>query len=104
VETASGKNLSVLKEVLLGCETCVAHRRPRTWRAHYDLLENSTEFQKGDQIWLYLPTRTRTKSPKLQPPWECPHMVITRINIIVYRIRRHPMAEIMVVSLDKVRT
>jgi len=36
-------------------------------KAHYGRLPNSARFQEGDQVWLYRPTRTRGKSPKLQP-------------------------------------
>jgi predicted metal-dependent hydrolase len=35
-------------------------------KAHYDWLANSAKFQEGNGVWLYRPTPTRGKSPKLQ--------------------------------------
>jgi hypothetical protein len=52
-------------------------------KARYDRLANSAGFQEGD-VWLYLPTQTRGRSPKLQSAWEGPYKVITRINDVVY--------------------
>jgi hypothetical protein len=39
-------------------------------KARYDRLANSARFQEGDRVWLYRPTRTRGRSPKLQSVWE----------------------------------
>jgi hypothetical protein len=58
-------------------------------------LVNYAGFEEGDKVWLYRPTRTRGKLPKLQPSWEGPYKVITQINDVVYRIQRHPGAKIM---------
>jgi hypothetical protein len=70
-------------------------------KVRYDRLANSAGFQEGDRAWLYRPTRTRGRSPKLQAAWEGPYKVITRINYVVYRIQRHPLSKIMVVQLDR---
>jgi hypothetical protein len=70
-------------------------------KARYDRLANSTGFQEGDRVWLYRPTRTRGRSPKQQSAWEGPYKVITRINVVVYRIQRHPRSRMMVVHLDR---
>jgi hypothetical protein len=55
-------------------------------KTRYDKLTNSTGYQEGDSVWLYRPTRTKGKSPKLQSSWEGPYKVVTRINDVVYRI------------------
>jgi hypothetical protein len=55
-------------------------------KARYDCLANSAGFQEGDRVWLYRPTRTRGRSPKLQPAWEGPYKVITRINVVVHSL------------------
>jgi hypothetical protein len=70
-------------------------------KVRYDRLANSAGFQEGDRVWLYLPTRSRGRSPKLQAAWEDPYKVITRINDVVYRIQRHPRSRMMVVHLDR---
>jgi hypothetical protein len=78
-----------------------ARRHLRVASDRYDRLANSSGFQEGDRVWLYRPTRTRGKSPKLQSAWEGPYKVITRINDVVYRILRHPRSRMMVVHLDR---
>jgi hypothetical protein len=67
----------------------------------YYRLANSAGFQEGDRVWLYHPTRTRGRSPKLQSAWEGPYKVITRINDVVYRIQRLPRSRMMVLHLDR---
>ena len=70
-------------------------------KARYDLMANSARFQEGGRVWLYRPLRTKGKSPKLQSSWEGPYTIITRINDVVYRIRRSPRGKMMVVHLDR---
>jgi hypothetical protein len=70
-------------------------------KVRYDSLANSAGFQDGDRVWLYRPTRTRGRSPKLQSAWKGPYKVITGINDDVYRIQRHPRSRMMVVHLDR---
>ena len=70
-------------------------------KARYDQLANSAGFQEGDRVWLYRPTRTKGKSPKLQRSWEGPYNIITRINDVIYRIQRHGRAKRIVVHLDR---
>jgi hypothetical protein len=69
-------------------------------KTRYDRLANSAGYNEGDDVWLYRPTRTKGKSPKLQSPWEGPSRVVTRINDVVYRIQQNRRSRIMVVHLD----
>jgi hypothetical protein len=59
-------------------------------------------------------SHTRSKSQKcgstgyldsfvtmLQPSWEGPYQIITRINDVVYRIQKTPRSRMMVVHLDR---
>jgi hypothetical protein len=64
-------------------------------------LANYAGFEEGDKVWLYRPTRTRGKLPKLQPSWEGRYKVITQINDVVYRIQRHPRAKIILEHLKR---
>jgi hypothetical protein len=73
----------------------------KTW---YDKLANSTGYHEGDRVWLYCPTRTKGKSPKLQSSWEVPYKVVTQINDVVYRIHNNPRLRMMVVHLDWLAT
>jgi hypothetical protein len=47
------------------------------------------------------PNHTKGKPPKLQPSWEDPYKVITRINSMVYRIQWQHRMKIMVVHLEQ---
>jgi hypothetical protein len=70
----------------------------------YDKLANCAGYHEGDSVWLYRPTRTKGKSPKLQSSWEGPYKVVTRINDVVYRIQRNPRSRMIVVHLDRLAT
>jgi hypothetical protein len=69
-------------------------------KTRYDKLANSAGYHEGDRVWLYRPTRTKGKSPKLQSSWDGQYKVVTRINV-VYRIQRNPRSRMMVVHLDR---
>jgi hypothetical protein len=70
-------------------------------KTRYDKLANSAGYHEGDRVWLFLPNRTKGKSPKLHPAWEGPYKIITRINDVVYRIQKTPRSRMMVVHLDR---
>jgi hypothetical protein len=59
-------------------------------KTRYDKLANCAGYQEGDRVWLYRPTRTKGRSPKLQSSLEGPYKIIKRINDMVYRIQRNP--------------
>jgi hypothetical protein len=73
-------------------------------KTRYDKLANSTGYQEGGRVWLYRPTCTKGKSPKLQSLWEGPYKVVNRINDVVYRIQKNPRSRMMVVHLDRLAT
>jgi hypothetical protein len=59
-------------------------------KTRYDRLASYAGYNEGDKVWLYRPTRTKGKSPKLQSSWEGPYKIVTRINDVVYKIQRYP--------------
>jgi thymidylate synthase len=73
-------------------------------KTRYDKLANSAGYQESDRVWLYHPTHTKGKSPKLQSSWEGPYKVVTRINDVVNRIQNNPRSRMMVVHLDRLAT
>jgi hypothetical protein len=73
-------------------------------KTRYDKLANSAGYQEGDRVWLYRPTRTKGKSPKLQSLWEGPYKVVNRINDVVYRIQKNSRLRMMLVHLDRLAT
>jgi hypothetical protein len=73
-------------------------------KTRYDKLANSAGYQEGDRVWLYHPTRTKRKWPKLQSLWEGPYKVVTRINDVVCRIQKNLRSRMMEVHLDRLAT
>jgi hypothetical protein len=70
-------------------------------KTRYDKMANCAGYHEGDRVWLYRPTRTKGRSPKLQSAWEGPYKIIKRINDVVYKIQRNPRSRMMVVHLDR---
>lgn len=70
-------------------------------KARYDRKCNSAGFKENELVWLYNPIRKKGKCPKLQRDWQGPYKIVTRINDVVYRIKRHPQGKMMVVHLDR---
>jgi len=70
-------------------------------KERYEQVANSASFQVGDRVWLCRPTRRRGKSPNLQTCWEGTYLIITWINVVIYRIQRYSRAKMMVVQLDR---
>ncbi|KAI5738489.1 hypothetical protein M8J77_007742 [Diaphorina citri] len=75
--------------------------RMKTGKECKDVSVDSIDFQVGDLVWLYNPKRRKGHSPKLQQNWEGPDNVITRINDVVYRIRKGSKGKFKVVHLDR---
>jgi len=85
------------------------HRRVRTnieqasdkMKDRYDVRAEGGGYRVGDLVWLYNPRRRRGLSPKLQCSWEGPYEIKTRINDVIYRIRRLPRGRPKVVHLNR---
>lgn len=67
----------------------------------YDIKAEQGGYHPGDRVWLYNPRRVRGHSPKLQTSWEGPFEVVTRINDVVYRIRKPPKGKPRVVHFNR---
>jgi hypothetical protein len=46
-------------------------------KTRYDKSANSAGYHEEDRVWLYHPTRTKRKSPKLQSSWEATYKIIS---------------------------
>jgi hypothetical protein len=57
-------------------------------KERYDIRADHGGYQPGDLVWLYNPQRRQGYSPKLQTSWDGPFEVVTRINDVVYRIKK----------------
>jgi len=54
----------------------------------YDRNAADGGYKSGDQVWLFSPYRKKGLSPKLQKQWTGPCIVLTRINDLIYRIKK----------------
>ena len=72
-------------------------------KRNYDIQANLFEFNVGDPVWFFDPTRKVGLNPKLQRPWKGPFKVISKISEILYRIQQSPRHKPRVVHHDKLR-
>src|SRR5436190_5845630 len=85
------------------------HNRVRTniqsasdqMKIQYDVRAEAGGYQSGDLVWLYNPKRRRGYSPKLQRQWEGPYEVVTRINDVIYRIKKLPNGKPRIVHYNR---
>lgn len=70
-------------------------------KVRYDRMANSAGFQEGECVWFHHSTRSKRKTPKHQPSWDCPSKVKIRISDVVCRNQRRTRAKMMVVDLDR---
>ena len=71
-------------------------------KTRYDRRANVPCFEEGTLVWLHNPIRRKGKSPKLQPSWEGPYKVITKINDVTLRIQRSARSPSKIVHVDRV--
>lgn len=70
-------------------------------KTRYDIKAETGGFQPGDLVWLYNPHRRRGYSPKLQRSWDGPYEIVTRINDVIYRIKKQPNGKPRVVHINR---
>jgi hypothetical protein len=70
-------------------------------KSRYDRVVTGTTFDVGDRVWLFNPRRRVGLSPKLQTKWEGPYVIVTKINDVVYRIRKLSNRKVSVVHIDR---
>ncbi|XP_028408217.1 uncharacterized protein LOC114530796 [Dendronephthya gigantea] len=68
---------------------------------NYDIDSSKTQFEKGDNVWLYTPQRKKGLSPKLQRKWKGPYSVVKRINDLVYKIQAGPRSKPVTVHRNR---
>ncbi|GFX15549.1 retrovirus-related Pol polyprotein from transposon 412 [Trichonephila clavipes] len=54
----------------------------------YDARAAGHKFYEGDEVWLWNPKRRKGLFPKLQTNWECPYIVLKRLNDVVVWIQK----------------
>lgn len=72
-------------------------------KRNYDIQPNLFEFNVGNPVWFFDPTREVGLNPKLQRPRKGPFKVISKISEILYRIQQSPRHKPRVVHHDRLR-
>ena len=70
-------------------------------KRNYDHKVNASQFNRGDQVWLFTPGRKVGISPKLQTFWDGPYTILERLGEVVYRLQRNPNNKMKVVHRDR---
>ena len=70
-------------------------------KLHYDTRASTSQFNRGDPVWLYNPQRKKGISPKLMRPWKGPFTVTKCLNDLVYRIQLGPRTKPKVVHRNR---
>ena len=70
-------------------------------KRNYDQRAIRTQFNEGDFVSLYSPTRKKGRCPKLQRNWVGPYKVMRRITDLVYQIKKHPRGKTVVVNIER---
>jgi hypothetical protein len=70
-------------------------------KIRYDVDASSSQFEKGNEVWLYTPQKKRGLSPKLQRYWKGPYSVVKRINDLVYKIQLGPRSKPIIVHRNR---
>ena len=61
----------------------------------YDLRLNEKHFSEGDLVFVRDSTRTKGKSPKLQPSWKGPYVVMKRLGPVLYEVHDHKVSKVL---------
>ena len=85
-------SLSMLKAFRTGWSECRILLKVASdcMKLHYDTRASTSQFNRGNPVWLYNPQRKKGISPKLMRPWKGPFTVTKCLNDLVYRIQLGP--------------
>jgi transposase InsO family protein len=87
---ASSEFVQRLSEALLVAHEVVRDRLETYYRyqkLQYDKSVSRSFYEVGQAVWLFHYLKTLTKSKKLMKPYTGPHIVVARINDVVYAIQ-----------------
>ena len=60
-------------------------------------------YNLGDAVYLYNPSRKKGVSPKLQSFWEGPYLIIEKLSDLVYKIQSAPSAKTRIIHHDRLK-
>ena len=69
----------------------------------YDVRVRKTQFSEGEWVWYYYPRRYQRRSPKWQPCYIGPFLIVRELPPVNYVIQRSARAHPIVVHADKLK-
>jgi hypothetical protein len=79
-------------------------QRQATVRAcRYDLRVRETSFRPGDFVWYFYPRRRSGLKDKWSKTYIGPYQVLDKLSPVLYRIRKTPKSQPLIVYVDKLK-
>ena len=91
-----------LQQAYERAEICTGKSAMRQ-KKNYDRKTNHPGLKEGDFVWLFDPSKKKGVSPKLQLRWRGPHLIVTQLSDVVFRIQASPRAKTVVVHADRLK-
>jgi hypothetical protein len=70
-------------------------------KRHYDLYARRRSFMMGDHVWVHDPTRRPGICSKLSPRWKGPCLITSKIDDLVYLVKRSAKVKAMPIHIDR---
>ena len=72
-------------------------------KRNYDHRKHPVDYNRGDPVFVRNESRKKGRSPKLQPRWIGPYVVIGQVSDFVYELQRSPKARHLTVHHDRLK-
>ena len=72
-------------------------------KRQYDVKTNHINYNIGNVVWYFKPSRRKGFNPKIQIHWKGPYVVTQRLNEVLYRIQAGPKTKSDIVHHDAIR-
>ena len=72
-------------------------------KKNYDRKSTTVKFEEGTFVWLRKRTREKGLTPKLQPRWLGPYLIVTRMSDVTFRVQLTPRSHPIVVHADRMK-
>ncbi|CAG2219638.1 unnamed protein product [Mytilus edulis] len=72
-------------------------------KRQYDHKINARKYSVGDAVWVFNPTKTKGKSPKLQCQWTGPFLIIEAYTDLIYKVKSSPNSRDRVLHHDRLK-
>ena len=62
-------------------------------KKNYDKKSTTVKYEEGPFVWLRKRTREKGLTPKLQPRWLGPYLIVTRMSDVTFRVQLSPRSQ-----------